>query len=515
MSSDFWDKNLSENFHNPFLDKYKESKKITKNNVWFKNKIFRLRHRHKMKPIYEELKVGDDIRKKKKEYKKSLRDTIKKLKSSKLDKNKINIRIKTLKTKNEKNMKKINTVTKACRYTIGFNKEQKLMILKWIKECDKIYNFCVDKYHSDEDYFTGGFTNAKIKIFVELYGKNPKPCPYDVLTDEVRIFCSNLKSCTTNKKNGNIKNYKLGYKRKSEVRSILIPKKAISKTGIFTTKMGKISNFKINTDNINGDSRLIYNFYNRRFTLMVPRFIKMTRPKKPGKVVSLDPGEKVFMSFFSNKDYGYIGKDVRKPILEIQKRIKQAQRVLNKNRNRKGKRIRKKYLVKRKIKKYYKKIKHLVKEMHNLTADFLCKRYERILIPEFKTQNILSENKFKKERKKAYESGNHDKVKKLQRTRRLSKRVKFVLNMLSHYRFRQHLQEKGKEYGCLVETVTEEFTSKTCTNCGKCSDKYKNRRKNCVDCGCKMDRDVNGARNILIKNFHKIGEVKVARPKNQ
>ena len=52
--------------------------------------------------------------------------------------------------------------------------------------------------------------------------------------------------------------------------------------------------------------------------------------------------------------------------------------------------------------------------------------------------------------------------------------------------------------------VTEEYTSKTCTKCGKISDKCRNRLKECENCGYKINRDINGARNILIKNIKQI-----------
>lgn len=55
------------------------------------------------------------------------------------------------------------------------------------------------------------------------------------------------------------------------------------------------------------------------------------------------------------------------------------------------------------------------------------------------------------------------------------KRAKFVLNMLGHYKFRQHLINKSNEYGCNVKIVTEEDTTQTCTKCGHKSGKYVNR----------------------------------------
>jgi putative transposase len=108
----------------------------------------------------------------------------------------------------------------------------------------------------------------------------------------------------------------------------------------------------------------------------------------------------------------------------------------------------------------------------------------------------------------AFEEECKPKVKKLEKERRLSKRVKFTLNSLSHYRFREHLLEKGKEYGSQIIIVGEEYTSKTCTNCGFKSNEYDYREKQCANCKCKLDRDVTGSRNILLKNLNKVGKIK-------
>ncbi|KAE8964852.1 hypothetical protein PR001_g28913 [Phytophthora rubi] len=61
--------------------------------------------------------------------------------------------------------------------------------------------------------------------------------------------------------------------------------------------------------------------------------------------------------------------------------------------------------------------------------------------------------------------------------------------------------QDGAGRGKMV-TCEEEYTSKTCSGCGKLkenlggSEVYK-----CVFCGAHMDRDLNGAKNILIKNI--------------
>jgi len=74
--------------------------------------------------------------------------------------------------------------------------------------------------------------------------------------------------------------------------------------------------------------------------------------------------------------------------------------------------------------------------------------------------------------------------------------------MLSHYKFRQHLKNKCNEYGCEMIVVTEEYTSKTCTNCGKIENNFKKREKNCSNCNYKINRDI-GYPFIYIKLYKK------------
>ena len=76
--------------------------------------------------------------------------------------------------------------------------------------------------------------------------------------------------------------------------------------------------------------------------------------------------------------------------------------------------------------------------------------------------------------------------------------------MLSHYKFKMHLLKKCKEYGSELVKVTEEYTSKTCTNCGKQGTSYSKERVKICECEYKIDRDENGARNIMIKNIKKV-----------
>ena len=73
---------------------------------------------------------------------------------------------------------------------------------------------------------------------------------------------------------------------------------------------------------------------------------------------------------------------------------------------------------------------------------------------------------------------------------------------MCHYKFKQYIRTKSEEYDCKVHDVTEEYTSKTCTYCGHLGDVFVEREKHCNNCKKTIDRDINGARNILLKNIH-------------
>ena len=108
-------------------------------------------------------------------------------------------------------------------------------------------------------YFNNGYKSVKAQLFNEIYGTKPKHCPYDVLTDEVRVFCSNLKSCFSNLANSNIKHFEMKKKLKMKTNySLLIPSKSISNQYIFKTILGKIDGLNL-MDLPTHDCRLFFN----------------------------------------------------------------------------------------------------------------------------------------------------------------------------------------------------------------------------------------------------------------
>jgi putative transposase len=128
----------------------------------------------------------------------------------------------------------------------------------------------------------------------------------------------------------------------------------------------------------------------------------------------------------------------------------------------------------------HKKIRNLVDECHRRLARWLCENHHVVLLPEFKTKDM---------------------VKKCSSRKIHSKTARQILTW-SHYRFRQHLLHKSREYPWFkVIICTEEYTSKTCGCCGVIKSNLGGSKIfNCsTSCKSTINRDVNGARNILLK----------------
>ena len=140
------------------------------------------------------------------------------------------------------------------------------------------------------------------------------------------------------------------------------------------------------------------------------------------------------------------------------------------------------YRLRRAALRIRRKIRRLVDELHYKLIQWLLRSFKAIVIPLFETQQMVKRR-----------SGH----------RRLSSQTARAMCTWSHFRFRTNLQNKAKSFPevRVIET-TEEYTSKTCGQCGKINDKLGGSKTfSCKACGFCSDRDFNGARNILIRHL--------------
>jgi putative transposase len=126
------------------------------------------------------------------------------------------------------------------------------------------------------------------------------------------------------------------------------------------------------------------------------------------------------------------------------------------------------------------KIRRIVDEVHRKLAKWLCENFRVVLVPKFETQQMVTKGH-----------------------RRLNSKTARAMCTWSHYRFRMHLHAKAREFPwCRIVDTTEEFTSKTCGLCGMVDGKLGGKKRYmCTSCGYDVDRDHNGARNILIRHI--------------
>lgn len=134
--------------------------------------------------------------------------------------------------------------------------------------------------------------------------------------------------------------------------------------------------------------------------------------------------------------------------------------------------------INKKLNKLQNRLTNLTDELHWKVIGFLTKNYDHIMIPDFKISEMVSSKKIS----------------------RITKRLMYSFRFCV---FKKRLTEKCTERKCKLEWVNESYTSKTCGKCGSLHNNLKgNKTFKCCnpECNIVIDRDYNGARNILIKN---------------
>ena len=230
---------------------------------------------------------------------------------------------------------------------------------------------------------------------------------------------------------------------------------------------GKVS--ERDTDAEVKDSQLVME--NGRYFLCVP-YVEKKKPRKPsGRIVALDPGVRDFMTFFSEDSFGWLG---RQCINRIQRLCQHSDNLLSRA-------TREQRPLRRALRKAAKsikvKIRNLIDELHKKVAHFLVTNFDIILLPTFASQQMTKRG-----------------ARKLRR-----KSVRQMLS-LSHHRFKVFLKQKALEYGVIVIDVCEAYTSKTVSWTGEVVANLGGSKVIKSSEGQHMDRDLNGARGIFIKN---------------
>ena len=266
--------------------------------------------------------------------------------------------------------------------------------------------------------------------------------------------------------------------RKARSDSILIERKNWKNGVLFPTFLGKskVKSTEKLPENFEHDFRLVKTRTDKYY---ICYSVDIILPEQQGianevlRVISLDPGNRKFIcGFDSEGNVIQWGVHDQETIIKLGKKIDHLQSLLSKVKHHAKYKLKKRGLLKQE------EIRNKVNELHCKLTTWLCENYDIILLPRYESKNMVRK----------------------ENERKINSKTARMMMTYSSYRFKQRLINKLREYNdkYLIE-CTEEYTSKTCCKCGSINDVGGNEVYKCKLCDNCIDRDANGAINIMIK----------------
>ena len=360
------------------------------------------------------------------------------------------------------------TVTKTRRIRIYPTQQQKKLFKQWFGVGRKVYNTCINHFNK-KDIKVNGWMKMSTLVLHSLTEEYIKIVPCQIKNMAVKdSYTSWMTNCKKTKKSG--KPFKLSYKsRKNPVQSCYIPKTAVSESGIYHTLSGKLKFSEREwLKNDICDCRLIND--HGRWYLSVPQKITTIPTENQGGIVALDPGVRNFLTYFSEDGrFGWLGVHAFDRILRLNLKRDHllSKLALTKDKRKKGK-------LKRTLNRTFHRVQDLVDELHWKCINYLVHNFSVIVFPPFEVKGMTKKG------------------------RKLRKSVVRSMLSLRFFEFKERLKQKCKECGVVYIEQNESYTSKTNSFTGELITNLGGKEWFMYD-GIKVHRDLNGARNILIR----------------
>lgn len=374
---------------------------------------------------------------------------------------------------------------------ININSQAKKQLTEWSHLYRYAYNRAVWFFNET------GLTGMKLRDCVKsesqwVFHDFVKKLPSALKEGAAKEVMSAVSAAFSNLKAGNIHNFSMKYRSKRSQKKWTIknfPQASYKKISdkyfmIYNTIFPHLilAHEKL-PDKMDHDFSIHFNGINHY--LCIPYTIQKRNRNIGGNVISLDPGIRSFQTAFdyhnnkvteicTGQSVGHLHSIAIQIDRMIGAREKGCYRS-NPGNNRRKRKFRS--MITKRIKKTRMKLKNLQRELHNQTANYLTKRLpQTILLPHFETQSMSKKVK-----------------------RKLNKKSVRNLSLLAHHAFKLKLKSKAEERGVYVLDCTEHFTSRTCGRCGLLNTKTGCKQFHCSRCNLIIDRDVNAARNILLR----------------
>ena len=301
--------------------------------------------------------------------------------------------------------------------------------------------------------------------------------PKAVRQQAVFEACKSYKTCFSNLKAKNIKRFKMRYKSKKTKTWTIGIERAVKKgqttktVDILPSFLGNVRHYgDLPFDGGPTADCSIHKDVRGRHFLQVPLKKQVKRAvydEKP--VVALDPGVRKFLTGFRSDAMAFtLGENFASKLMTILKYIDIIDSQMKAASCKQRQRLRKKKMH------LYGKYKDLRDEFHWKVINWLTSDHSLILIPHLQTQKLSQSSRTK---------GNREML------------------AVGHYTFLEKLKCKCKERNVGLMIVDEAYTTKTCGCCGSLVNVGSSETFCCSSCTYSADRDVNGARNILLKHM--------------
>lgn len=369
---------------------------------------------------------------------------------------------------------------------LRLNKKQRELFRKWIGVYRWTYNKCVRAFNSGLVTFVGPMATRYIlrELYVnasawELDGREwISQVPYDIRDGAVTEFVKNVH--TELKKawaHPGQHRFNMSFKSRFDA-SISIPvlKKHWNKGVWFKrSSASRIRGWEEMPERLRSDARMTKTKYNDFYLCVSDEIPEPMAYEPQGSAIALDPGVRTFMTGYDPSGKVYeIGQQDAGKIFQMCKKVD-----IIMSKSTRAKNHKQRYNLKRAAARVRESIKNKIKDLHCKTAKFLCQNYETIYLPVFATKQM---------------------VRKAQR--KINSKTARMMLTFSHYTFRQIMLHKARFFSNVrIHIVNESYTSKTCTRCGVINDRLGGSKVfRCRSCGLCIDRDINGARNILIRS---------------